>query len=258
MRNCVVLGSGRSGTSMVTGTLAQAGYFMGNYPTPATVRVQETNPKGQYEDQEINEINEIILAQVVPDRPWLLGRWFFRDRLTQWQRWLAQIPLETRISSPSSVLSRIKALTKHQPFCFKDPRFSYSLPVWKPFLEETNAVYICVFRDPASTALSILKQCEYAHHLRGLHMTNDQALAMWTYMYEHIIEIHCHKGDWLFLHYNQVLSPQGLDKLEAFTEASVDRSFPDASIRRSVSTSSVSTKTQNIYDKLCHLANYEG
>ncbi|RME58681.1 sulfotransferase family protein, partial [Candidatus Parcubacteria bacterium] len=64
MRNVLILGSGRSGTSMVAGTLAKAGYFMGTQFVPP----RESNPKGFFEDHEINDINEAILKKVVPHR----------------------------------------------------------------------------------------------------------------------------------------------------------------------------------------------
>lgn len=254
MKNCLVLGSGRSGTSMLTGTLAQAGYFMGEKPTPATIRAQESNPKGQYEDLEINEINEIILESLVPQRPWLLGNYCFRDQPVKWQRWLSRISLDATIPSPPQAIERIRSLTQNQPFCFKDPRLSYTLPAWQPYLSDT--VFICVFRDPASTAQSILKQSKFAKHLRNFSINFDQALEMWTLMYQHILEKHSKDGTWLFLEYNQVLTEEGMDRIEAFTGAAVDRSFPDASIRRTNSLEEVPDLTQDIYRKLCFLANY--
>ena len=45
-RNCLILGSGRSGTSMAAGILARAGYFMGAELWPADIG----NPKGYFED----------------------------------------------------------------------------------------------------------------------------------------------------------------------------------------------------------------
>jgi hypothetical protein len=54
MRDCIVLGSGRSGTSMVAGALAKAGYFMGDRLYPA----RDANPLGFFEAPEINSINE--------------------------------------------------------------------------------------------------------------------------------------------------------------------------------------------------------
>ncbi|MDX1388819.1 MAG: hypothetical protein R3344_06490, partial [Acidobacteriota bacterium] len=93
MRDCIILGSGRSGTSMVAGTLAGAGYFMGEKLWDAT----PANPKGFFEDQEINAINEDLIAQVLPARPAVLGRWLYRDRPTRLQRWLARVPVTVDI-----------------------------------------------------------------------------------------------------------------------------------------------------------------
>jgi hypothetical protein len=255
MKNCIVLGSGRSGTSMVAGTLAKSGYFMGNHPTPHTVKPEEFNPKGQYEDVEINGINETILEPVVPKRPLLVGNIFYRDRPVRPQRWLARVPLHTTIPSPLEAVEKIIVLTKNSPFCFKDPRFSYTLPVWQPYLH--NTVFLCIFRDPASTVKSILKNSKTARHLKGFSINSEQALEMWTLMYQHIIEFHSTKGDWLFLEYNQVLTEEGLAKLEEFTEAKVDKSFPDGTIRRTRSTDATTEEAQKLYEHLCYLAKYK-
>ncbi|AFY77448.1 MAG: sulfotransferase [Hydrococcus sp. C42_A2020_068] len=267
MRNVVILGSGRSGTSMVAGTLSQAGYFMGEdfWPT------RNANPKGFFEDVEINEINEDILEPVIPKRLHIPAikirrlrlhipeRAFFRNRPLKWHRWLACVPVKTEIPSSPQIIERIQKITKKEPYCLKDPRFSYTLPVWKPYLKDT--AFICVFRDPASTVLSILKECSSVDHLcheiTGIRLSWQQALEMWTLMYEHILEKHSHEGEWLFIHYNQAVSPEGLNRLETFTGASVDRSFPNPNIRRSFSDKSVPKKTMKIYQKLCELANYE-
>jgi hypothetical protein len=52
MYNLIVLGSGRSGTSMATGLFSQAGYFMGDNLYKPTV----ANPKGFFENEDINSI----------------------------------------------------------------------------------------------------------------------------------------------------------------------------------------------------------
>ena len=250
MRNCLILGSGRSGTSMVAGTLANAGYFMGDHLYPP----RHSNPKGFFEDPEINSINEALLTQVLPKRPPLLGRWFFYDRPRRGQFWLACIPLSTEIPLTSTLAKRIQAVTSKEPYCFKDPRFSYTLPVWKHFLN--NVVYVCVFRHPSSTATSILKECQSIPYLRDMSITLDKALEVWTLMYRHILEIHYRDGEWLFLHFDQLIADEGLDRLEALTGAPVDRNFPDPSLRRTFSSFPVPDEIQNIYKQLCDLAIY--
>ncbi|MFQ5812217.1 MAG: hypothetical protein ACE5I2_03355 [Anaerolineae bacterium] len=251
-RNCLILGSGRSGTSMVAGSLSNSGYFMGDssYPT------NPSNPKGMFEDPEINAVNEALLSRAVPKRPRILGRWFFRDRPVYGQRSLARVPLGTDIPCPPRVAERIRRVTEREPYCFKDPRFSYTLPAWRSFLREDTA-FVCVFRDPASTALSILKDRQDNWFLHSLNITFREALEVWTLMYRHILEVHRHEGDWLFLHYDQVLCGDGLDRLESFIGAQVDRSFPDPSLRRSLSGQPVPEATARLYQRLCELAEYE-
>jgi hypothetical protein len=236
---------------MIAGTLARSGYFMGDQLTPA----REANPKGFFEDWEINFINEDLLAQVVPKRLTLMGREFFRSRPLNGQRWLAHVPLGTYILCPPEITQRIKTVTERIPYCFKDPRFCYTLPVWRPFLN--NVGFVCVFRDPANTASSIVKECKDALYLQTLMMTFRQALKVWTQMYTHVLNVHRHKGAWLFLHYNQLLTGEGLNRLETFLNAPVDRSFPEASLNRSFSDVRVPKKTWRVYQELCELAGYE-
>ena len=254
MRNVIILGSGRSGTSMVAGTLSKAGYFMGERLLPP----RDSNPKGFFEAREINGINETLIAQVIPRRPRLIPRpfrkWVFQDRLLKNQRWLARISLETNIPASTKAIERIRKVTKKEPFCFKDPRFSYTLPVWRPFLK--NTVFLCVFRDPASTAYNILKECQDAPYLHSLKINFDQVIEVWTLIYSHILEIHQHKGEWLFIHYQQVLNKDFFKKIEVFTGAKVDPKFPDPALNRSSCHRKVPEYIEQMYNQLCELAEY--
>ena len=185
---------------MVAGTLARCGYFMGE----RLYEPRESNPKGFFESPDINGINESILAAVLPSRPPVIGRWFFRDRPVRRQRWLARVPLGTCMPSPVSIDSRIARLVAREPYCFKDPRFCYTLSVWRPFLK--NVVFVCVFRDPATTAASIMKECVEAPYLLDLSMTSSIAIEVWTLMYQHILRVHRNEGEWVFVHFDQMLN----------------------------------------------------
>jgi hypothetical protein len=254
MRNILILGAGRSGTSMVAGTLSKAGYFMGDNLYGA----RENNPKGFFEDHEVNQVNEALLKQIVPNRPqWLpkfIRKRVFNRRPMQGQRWLARVPVGTEVPSTSFIDRCIERLTQRTPFCFKDPRFSYTLPAWRPFLQDI--AFICVFRDPATTVTSVLKVCNNLYYLQPLSMNTERAVEVWQLMYSHILNVHRHQGDWLFIHYNQVLTQQGLDRIATFTGAEVDRNFPDPKLRRSSPQSAVSPAAQHLYQELCMLARY--
>ena len=251
MRNVLILGSGRSGTSMLAGTLSKAGYYMGaELYTP-----RGSNPKGFFEDPEINDINECILEPYIPPRIGFLGMEFLRHRPRKTQRWLAKIPLSAKIEASDSIAERIKKQVNTTPYCFKDPRFSYTIPVWRPYLK--NAGFICTFREPAVTVESILKECTQQKYLQDLAINYKIALEVWESMYLHILKLHRHKGDWLFIHFDQVLTKEGLNAIEKFTQSSVDRSFPEEKLRRSLSSKPVPKKIEQIYQQLCELAKFQ-
>ncbi len=235
-KNIIILGSGRSGTSTVAGMFAQSGYFMGKNLYPG----RDSNPKGFFEDSEINNINENILSLIQPD-------WAHPG-----QQWLSRMPLSTLFSSTRALDQRIQDIIRIEPFCLKDPRFSYTLPVWRPFLK--NTVCICVFRDPASTVQSILKECE--KYYPALPMNREIALQAWAFMYQHIAARHRHQGEWFFVHYDQLFDAGVQARLEQATGAALDRSFPDRSLKRSGPDFTPPPEIEEIYRNLCELADY--
>ncbi len=262
MKNCIILGSGRSGTSMVAGTLAQAGYYMGDTLLPPT----EANPVGYYESREVEDVNDGLIRSMLYPVWWerVLHRLRLKTPPIQpnfgegeaWakSRWLALIPPWRRPQPKPRYLAEIQRLTGQTPFCFKDPRFSYTLYTWRPCLRD--AVFICVFRDPAVTAASIHKELEQAPYLAGITLRFEDLVSLWTYTYRHNLDHHRHEGEWLFLHYDQVLSGEGLQRLETLTGATVNHTFPDSRLRRTRSTQPVPALTRRVYDRLCTLAGY--
>ena len=137
MYNCLILGSGRSGTSMIGGTLAHGGYFFGDKLIPP----RAANPKGFFESGVVNNVNERILKNVMP-------------RLQYGHRWLGLLglPGAKNLYVSGKLIKEIKILISKQPFCYKDPRFCYTLPIWRPHLKNTK--FVCVFRHPKNTVAS--------------------------------------------------------------------------------------------------------
>lgn len=256
MRNCFVLGAGRSGTSMVTGAIAGAGYFVGD----DLIGARPANPKGFFEDREVNRINEDLLDPVVAARPTGPTARFFRHRTRYGQRWLAPVPVGTTITASPEVRARIEAITSTQPFCFKDPRFSYTVGAWQDALAEP-AAQVCVFREPATTATSVRREIGEARYLRDLRIDERRILTVWTLMYRHVLDRHRQRGDWVFLHYDQVVDGSGLGRLDDLLGVAVDRSFADAAVGRTptagdVDAPSLPTDAARTYAELCALAGW--
>jgi hypothetical protein len=235
---------------MLAGSLSKTGYFMGKKLIPAN----RNNPKGYFESKEIEAINEELIATMIPARPRFFGRWFFRDRPTFLQRWLAAVPLGTEVNCPPRLAQEIQNAVAIQPYCFKDPRFCYTLPAWRPYLK--NVGIICIFRDPATTVSSIMHVLSDEDYLQGLSIRTNKAFKIWTLMYRHVLESHRHNGNWLFMHYNQLFELAGRQKLAAFLQVAVDESFPESRLSRSSPGVVVPKAAARVYEQLCELAQY--
>jgi hypothetical protein len=254
-RNCLILGSGRSATSMAAGILAKAGYFMGDEIWPPN----ESNPKGQFEDREVNEINDELIAPVAPKTPPRgLRTLLFGDIaiLGQYQHWVAVLRPSESIQCPPTMNERIRAVAARQPFCFKDPRFSYTLSAWRPHIDD--ALLLCVFRDPGVMASSLVRECRRADHMKGTAVDERWALKVWHAMYRYILDVHYPQGgDWMFVHYCQLLNHTLDAELERRLGVTVDREFAAVELNRSRSDVAVPRRMARLYERLCTLARYD-
>ena len=251
MRSCLILGSGRSGTSMLAGVLSGCGYYQGDNLWPA----RDANPRGFFEDVEINSINEELIAGVTPARPRRPLGFVFRDRPVQWQRWLAWVEPGTAVPVDERAAARIRRQVERAPFCLKDPRFCHTLPAWRPFLGD--AAMICIFRSPGETVDSILRDCRGAPYLRSLRVSRPRAFALWNLAYRHVLDVHRRHGDWLFVHYEQVLDGSAAPRVEALLGAAGDWTFPEADLRRSGDGGPTPPEALRTYAELCRLAGCE-
>jgi hypothetical protein len=244
MRNVIILGCGRSGTSMVAGCFRNAGYFMGE----RLYEPRESNPKGFFESHFVNFVNEQIL-ETLPATSYL-------TRPSYWYRWMAAITPDARFPDTGQPRRDIVSLVSHVPFCYKDPRFSYTLPVWRPYLDGT--VFICVFRQPERTAVSMVREVEYVRGTFGAKVTLnwEQALLSWRCTYTSILSNYRDSELWIFAHYDQVVDGSVLDKIEEIAEATLDRSFPESCLSRSAARSDIvrDADIEALYRELCRRA----
>jgi hypothetical protein len=252
MRNFLILGSGRSGTSLLAAMAQRAGYHLGGPLQPPNAG----NPLGRFESLEVNAINEALLARVLPRRrpDSLFGKLFLRHVPTENQRWLAAVPLERRITGTPALTRRMEQVVKREPYCLKDPRLSYTLPAWRTVVGD--AALVCVFRDPSETAVSMLRECRGEPGLHSLAMDFDRAVRVWTLMYRHILEKHHPRGQWHFIHYKQMLAGDGVMRLSDFLGVGLDNSLVNPALHRSRPAGPVPRQTRQIYDRLCALAEW--
>ena len=242
-----VVGCGRNGTSMTAGLFRNSGLFMGDQlHGPAA-----ENPTGFFEDAGVNKVNNDIITRCLPPRTRFNGVEYGCDSPLH-KGWLARLPLDQEFSLLPVENALIRKWTSSGLFCLKDTRFCYLLHLWRQHAPDAKVV--CVFRPPAIAALSILNCCRNRPGLSHVAISVDQAFEIWTLCYQHVLERHAPKGEWLFIRYEDVLSGRALDSIEDFTGTAVDREFPLHSLNRTSETLEVPKSAARIYDNLLTLA----
>ena len=147
-----ILGMHRSGTSCVTGSLQQAGLFLGNCHT-----WNPHNKKGNRENQDFVDLNDAVLA--AND-----GAWDKPPRRSVW--------------SPDQLASASALLEDNfgkSPLGFKDPRTLLVVEGWKQVFPEIQ--FVGVVRHPNAVAQSLQKRGD---------MPSARALALW-YAYNRVL-----------------------------------------------------------------------
>jgi len=139
----VVLGMHRSGTSALTRALPAFGIDLGDRLMPA---VEGDNDKGFWEDLDVNQLNEALLAALGAD-------------------WHSVGPLPEADFERGDILAlrtRGRDLLAGKTadcaaYGMKDPRICRLLPFWKPIFRDLNleTFYLLAIRNPLSVAHSL-------------------------------------------------------------------------------------------------------
>ena len=233
MRNLIILGSGRSGTSAVAGLFRRVpGIFYGY----ETLAASQGNQRGYYECEVANAINNVLIRQMtgtalldlvpLPLLPGIENRfpWMHRDTRALWMA-RPRNPLKWRLSYDLAHL--IGRIVSHRPFCLKDPRFGFTLDLWRPHLPDDTR-FLVVYRDPERTVGSMLHDST-ALYERPLPVTEDWAARHWSLVYDRILaEREKDASRWLVVRNDEVISGAALPAIEAFAECRIDAGHIDA------------------------------
>jgi hypothetical protein len=155
-RTIIILGMHRSGTSMLAGSLEQAGLALGNVVTDGT-----DNRKGNRENRAVMAIHEDLLERSG-------GSW---DNPPDEVRWCA---LHREVRSFFISVFRDEAI-----WGFKDPRTLFTVDGWIEALPD--AEFVGIFRHPVLVALSL-----QARNGFGL----AKGLRLWQRYNERLLHLH--------------------------------------------------------------------
>jgi hypothetical protein len=258
VKNCIILGFGRSGTSLMGGILYHSGYFMGDN----LYHPRESNPKGFFENEVINGINEKILSnydfiKIVNAADLLLCKSSPFNPLYG-QRWLSYIEAGTYISCfDDHTILEIKKALDVPVFAYKDPRFNFTLPLWNKYLSGEVA-YICMFRQPEIVVESVLKDCTTRYPPGDFYINREIIIKLWYNSYKRVLQYMNNEisKKIIFVHYEQLLSKEIFPLLTRELDVYLDDHFVSHELNRSRSTGNVPQYIRDLYESLCGLSGF--
>ena len=250
MKNTIILGTGRSGTSLVAGLFSESVESYGG----KTYLGNQSNPYGYFETADVNTINnELIAHALYPPRMYqLLRRYYPKYYSDPAMYWLLPGNAGWKMKTPDAIRKRIDKLCEVHPFCLKDPRFTLTLSHWKPSLPPDTA-YIVVFRDPSRTVDSVTRFLS-DHHADQVKPTEAQLYKQWFVSYRRLMKIASSNRENFFFLNTEDLSNFPLDEFEQFVDGSLARERIDPSVRRSAPTktdSAMMNKCSSVFEQLC-------
>lgn len=141
----IVLGMHRSGTSAMSGVLAQMGCDLPKELMPPT----DANPKGYFESNKAYYLNDDLLASAGSawdDSTVFNPDWYGSPRYPEYRRRAAKVVEEEFGDSGFFVL--------------KDPRLCRLLPFWQQVLADLDIGprYVCIHRHPREVAASLTRR----------------------------------------------------------------------------------------------------
>ncbi len=254
MRNVVMPGSGRSGSSMIAGSLARAGYHTGPEPVPAN----DQNPEGFFESSRVNLINHRLILAESSVSKWIECR-DAESRLRFFHESWVMEPRRSSLGKGAAFLvarreyGAMRAVTEQKPYCLKDPRFSLTLHHWKPFVND--AVFVVPFRHPSTVVESTRRFFQSVH---GRDFDSARLFRAWEAICSRLLQwAREDSGKWMFLHYDQFLQGDGAERLGRFLDCSIDRSFARHDLNRSTERGGAPESCRKAYDELCTLAEWK-
>lgn len=195
----IVLGMHRSGTSVLSRALIALGVDFGG----SFVDVEADNPKGFFEDKDINSLNVAFLRAA--------GCQWYSLALSQ------SCPLETEADFKKQAAALIKKKFAASPLWgLKDPRITRLTGLWESVISEISArvYYVLATRNPLSVADSLAKRDE---------IPRAQALALWMlHQIDGLQAVIRNRG--LIIDYDQMMNQPSIElkRLALFLEKNLD------------------------------------
>ncbi len=141
-----VLGSGRSGTSLLMQVLRELGMSTGG---GTMIPASGSNPEGFLEDAEIVDVHKALTAELQANAVSPLPA-----------DWLKSLPARNAHKELAQIIMRRLEQSRGGIWGFKDPRTNNFMPLWVRLFNQPglNPCYLLAIRNPASVMASLREQ----------------------------------------------------------------------------------------------------
>lgn len=148
LKNTIVIGMPRSGTSMTAAIFARQGYFLAEDTDEELRPGDENNPEGYFEAAGLVERNVHLFRRVgyTAHNSWLF------QAITDQQA--DQLHTLERTQTDRQFVSTYE---QHSPWLWKDPRLCYTLGYWWPLLNPETTRVLVLRRRPEETWKSFVR-----------------------------------------------------------------------------------------------------
>ena len=143
--NIVILGMHRSGTSLITGILNKAGFFIGYQDE--LIGSNAENPLGFFERKDIRKINDEFLFSNNAD-------WFQISSIIN-----NEVSEESKNIYKEKLLIILNSRLKPKNFVIKEPRFCLTYNYIKDIVGEHKVLF--VYRNPLDVAYSLFSRNKF-------------------------------------------------------------------------------------------------
>ncbi len=154
IKNVLVVGMPRSGTSMTTAIFVRQGFFVAEDEGKELRKGDEYNPSGYFEAEPLTKSNAAIFkaAGFEFDNTWL-----YKPITDTQANTIFNLP---HLQSDRQLVARYN---EHSPWVWKDPRLCYTLAYWWPLMDHSNTVVLLLKRD-ADEILQSFRRLKWRRH----------------------------------------------------------------------------------------------
>ncbi len=135
MKNVIILGAGRTGSSFLSGLISYRRYYI----EQQSIQSRNSYPDGDYENPELKALNKKILHAAGYNHPHIVKS-EFAD--------INRIKAVNNDNLHNECADFVKHCGGKSPWLWKDPRLCYTIHFWDQFLTKDDISFIKITRDP--------------------------------------------------------------------------------------------------------------